>query len=132
MNGYTFLRKNHDRISRLAISLKDMNTIRFQGTEHFAHQLVKFMICHHLLRLKHHFKTEQLIKNSVCDIIDLDTFIIYEIESHVHPIVRRKKLEAFYHPLITDIQIVDIKKLKHIKSVLPLRNEIGRYCGLSK
>lgn len=110
--------------------MKDINTIRFQGGEHFAHQLVKFMICHHLFKLKHHFKTEQFIGNGICDVIDLDTFVIYEIESHVHPIVRRKKLETFYHPLISDIMIVDIKKLKHLASVLPFRDEIGKYCGL--
>jgi len=119
MNWNTFLRKNYDRITRLGIGLKDVNTVRFQRGEHFAHQLVKFIICHHLFKLKHRFKTEQPVVNGICDVIDLDTSVIYEIESHVHPIVRRKKLEAFYHPLISDL-IVDIKKLKHMNSALPL------------
>jgi len=118
MNWNTFLRKNYDRLTRLNICLKDVNTIS--------------MICHHIFKLKHHFKTEQFIRNGICDVIDLDTFVIYEIESHVHPIVRRKKLEAFYHPLIEDILIVDIKKLKHWSSVFRFRDQIRKCCGLSR
>ena len=114
----------------MGIDLKDLNTLRFQRSEYFTHQLIKFIICHHLLRLKHHFKTEQPIRNSVCDIIDLDTFIIYEIETNVGPTLRRKKLEDFYHPLIEDIFIVDVKKLKHWGSIFQLRKEVAKYCGL--
>lgn len=130
MSWNRFLRKNYDRIKQLKIDLRDINVIKIGNGELFRHQLIKFLLCHHLLRLKHHFKTEQKINNAVCDIIDLDTFTIYEIESHVHPIVRRKKLEAFYHPLIEDIFIVDLKKLRHWRSIFALRDEVEKYCGL--
>jgi hypothetical protein len=131
MSWNAFLKKNYEKIMQLGIDLKELNCVRIGNGESFAHQLVKFMICHHLLALKHRFKTEQQIGSAICDIIDLDTFIIYEIESSVSPFFVRKKLEDFYHPIIEDIFIVDIKKLKHLSSAFKLRKEIADYCGLS-
>jgi hypothetical protein len=130
MSWNTFLRKNYEKMKQLGIDLKELNNIRLSGGEHFKHQLVKFLICHHLFKLKHHFKTEQPLGNSICDIIDLDTFTVYEIESNVKTSLLRKKLEDFYHPLIEDILVVDMKKLKRWNSVFALKEEVGEYCGL--
>jgi hypothetical protein len=130
MSWELFVRRNYERTTQLGIGLKDLDHIKCGCGEHFTHQLVKFIICHHLLKLKHHFKTEQPVGKSICDIIDLNTFTIYEIESNLSPRIARKKLEVFYHPLIEDILIVDVRKLKNLKSALRLRDEIGKYCGL--
>jgi hypothetical protein len=130
MSWSRFLKKNYDRIMQLGIDLKDINVIKVGNGELFKHQLVKFLICYHLLALKHHFKTEQPICKGICDVIDLDTFTIYEIESNLSPFLRRKKLEDFYHPLIEDIFIVDLKKMRHWRSIFALRDEVEKYCGL--
>jgi len=130
MSWARFLRKNYDRIKQLGIDLKDINTIKVGNGELFRHQLAKFLICHHLLRLKHHFKTEQAICKGICDVIDLDTFTIYEIESNLSPILTRKKLEDFYHPLIEDILIVDLKKSRRWSAISKLKDDVRKYCGL--
>lgn len=130
MSWNRFLKKNYERIKQLNIDLRDINVIKIGNGESFKHQLIKFLICHHLLRLKHHFKTEQTINSAICDIIDLDTFIIYEIESNISPFLTRKKLEDFYHPLIEDIFLVDLKKLRHWRSIFALKDEVEKYCGL--
>lgn len=119
MSWERFLRKNYERITQLGIGLKDLNTIKFQGGEHFTHQLIKFIICHHLLKLKHHFKTEQPIRNSICDIIDLDTFVIYEIETNMKPIVRRKKPEDTTVEMNKKAKIVSKYKNILLKVVCP-------------
>jgi hypothetical protein len=69
------------------------------------------------------------IRNSIYDIVDLDTFIIYEIDTDVKSNVRRKKLEDFYHPLIEGLVIVDVKKLKRWDFIFLLWGEVIKYCG---
>ena len=128
MSWSSFLRNNYLKLKTLGIDLRDVNTIRFRGNESFRHRLVKFLICQRLFSLGHHFKTEQPIKSSVCDVIDLDTFVIYEIENSATMEIRKKKLDEFYHPYIEDIVIVDIRKLKvNWKEIAKLRDEVYKH-----
>jgi hypothetical protein len=130
MSWDTFLKNNYEKMMQLGIDLRNLDSVRLSAGEMFRHQLVKFIICHHLTELRHHFKTEQLIRNAICDIIDLDTLRIYEVETRFAPSVAKKKLEDFYHPLIEDVFIVDLKKLKHWANIFDLRKEVARLCGL--
>jgi len=130
MSWDAFLKHNYEKIMQLDIDLRNLDSVRLSAGELFRHQLIKFIICHHLTELRHHFKTEQPIRDSICDIIDLDTFRIYEIETRSSPSVAKKKLDNFYHPLIEDVFIVDLKKLKHWGNIFDLRKEVARLCGL--
>jgi hypothetical protein len=130
MSWNIFFRKNYEKMTQLGIGLEDLNVIKIRAGEFFRHQLVKFIICHHLIELKHHFKTEQVVVGGICDIIDLDTFTIYEVESNPSPINTRKKLNDFDHPLIEDLLIVDLRKLKRWRNVFDLRREVAKLVGL--
>jgi len=77
------------------------------------HCMAKLIVCHYLLENGHFFKTEQKLNRNYCDVIDLNTFIVYEIETNPSDPIRVKKLDKFYHPLIEDIIIIDLKKMKH-------------------
>jgi hypothetical protein len=130
MNWNAFVKGNYEKMMQLGIDLRDLDSVRLSAGEMFRHQLIKFIICHHLTGLRHHFKTEQPIRNAICDIIDLDTFTIYEVETRSAPSVAKRKLEDFFHPLIEDILIVDLKKLKSWNNVFDLRQEVAKLCGL--
>lgn len=133
MSWSTFVRRNYWKIKRLGIDLNELNTVRFRIGETFEHRLVKFIICEYLFLLKHHFKTEQSVIHGVCDVIDLDTFVIYEVETNATKKVKENKLETFYHPLIEDIFIVNLKELKVDWSCfLKLSERIARHCGLKR
>jgi hypothetical protein len=130
MNWEAFRKNNYEGMMQLGIDLRNLDSVRLSAGELFRHQLIKFIICHHLTELRHHFKTEQLVRDSICDIIDLDTFRIYEVETQSSPGTAKRKLEDFYHPLIEDVFIVDLKKLKHWSNVFDLCKEVARLCGL--
>jgi len=126
-----FLRKNYPKINQLGIGLNGLNTLRFDGNESFEHRLIKFLICHNIFEAGHHFKTEQLIKDSICDVIDLDTLVIYEIEANATLQKNKEKLEAFYHPYIEDIVIIDSKKLgSDWPTLAALSDKIRRLCNV--
>ena len=133
MSWNTFLRKNYMKIKRLGIDLRGLNTVKFVKGESFPHRFVKFLICHALFKQGHRFKTEQQINNAICDVIDLDNFVIYEVETNSNPSTMKRKLEDFYHPFIEDIIIVSLKNLK-IKwgTLSEIRKQIEKYCGLIK
>jgi len=125
------VRNNYLKLKTLGIDLRDINTVRFRGNESFRHRLIKFLISQELFSLGHRFKTEQPIKSSVCDVIDLDTLVIYEVESNPTMEVMKRKLREFYHPYIEDIVIVDIRKIKvNWREMDKLRNEVSRFSGL--
>lgn len=66
---------------------------------------MKVIIYQHLFQEKHNFKTEQKIKDAVCGVIDLDTLVIYEVETYPTMRIRKKRLDDFYHPYVEDITI---------------------------
>lgn len=127
MSWDSFIGRNYYKIRVLGIDLKGVNSIRFSGNESFKHRVVKFMVCHLLSMKGHRFKTEENIKGSICDVIDLDNFIIYEVESKATKRTLRKKLDDFYHPYIEDIIVIDIRKLRYDwNPILKLRDKISK------
>ena len=106
-----FVRRNYWKLKQLHIDLDNMNTIRFQSQETLKHRLAKKAICHYLFENSHFFKTEQKIRAGICDVIDLNNLIIYEVESYPTPKTEMEKLEQYRHPLIEDIVIIDLRKL---------------------
>ncbi len=130
MSRETFLRKQYEKLTRLGIDLEGLNTIRLQGSEDFNHALTKFIVCFGILRGGHRFKTEQRINSSICDIIDLDNFIIYEIESNADSAKHKSKLGDFYHPYIEDIVIIDLKKLSGWEAVGSLFDSVCSRYGI--
>lgn len=121
------------KIKRLGIDLRGLNTVKFVKGESFPHRFVKFLICHALFRQGHRFKTEQHINNAICDVIDLDALVIYEVETNSNPSTMKRKLEDFYHPFIEDIIIVSLKSLNFDwKALSEIRKQIEKYCGLIK
>ena len=130
MSREMFLRKQYEKLTRLGIVLGGVNTLRFQGSEEFNHALAKFLVCFGILRDGHRFKTEQKINSSICDIIDLDNFIIYEIESNADSAKHKSKLEDFYHPHIEDIVIIDLKKLSGWEAVGNLFDSVCSRYGI--
>jgi len=131
MSWNTFLRKNYLKIKRLGIDLRGLNTVKFMKGESFPHRFVKFLICHALFKRGHRFKTEQQIDNAICDVIDLDNLVIYEVETNSNPSTMRRKLEDFYHPFIEDIIIVSLKSLNFDwRTLSEICEQIEKYYGL--
>ena len=127
----SFISENREKLRILGIELRGINTVRFHPYETLTHRLVKFLIAHHLFEQDHYFKTEQPIKKSWCDVIDLNDFVIYEIETNINGTKIKKKLEEFYHPFIEDIIFIDTQKLKcDWLSVNRLFDAIKLRCGL--
>jgi hypothetical protein len=116
----------------MGINLRGTNTIKFcGGKESFSHRIAKLALCHLLTKAGHNFKTEQPIGEAVCDVIDLDTLVIYEIESHANSTIIKKKLDDFLHPLIEDLIIVDLRKMDiDWEPVFALRDKIKKFCAL--
>lgn len=130
-NWEVFLRKNYKKLAQMGISLNEINTVKFHPKELFTHRLVKFLISHHIFELNHFFKTEQSINNAVCDVIDLSTMVVYEIESDIARGKSKKKLMQYDHPYIEDLFIVDVRKLDcDWLSIRKLSDEIKLHCGL--
>ncbi|MEM3506356.1 MAG: hypothetical protein QW589_01265 [Candidatus Bathyarchaeia archaeon] len=132
MSWEAFLSRRYVKLRTLRIELKALNTIKLQASEDFRHALAKFLVCYGIFNNNHHFKTEQKINNAVCDVIDLDNFIIYEIESDAGMTKQKKKLEDFYHPYIEDIIIVDLKKIEGWEAIDRLFNSVCLHYGISK
>jgi len=131
MSWDILLRRNYPKIKQLGIDLNGVNTLRFDGNENLEHKLIKFLICHNLFEAGHHFMTEQPIKEAICDVIDLDTLIIYEIEANATLSKSKEKLEAFYHPYIEDIVIIDLRKLSFDRlEIVTLSDEVRRFCNV--
>lgn len=125
------MKRNHTKLVQMGIDFKGVNTVKFQAHESFIHRLVKFFICHNLADLRHHFKTEQVVNGFVCDVIDLSSMIVYEVESNINFEKRKKKFEMFYHPYIEDIVMVDVKKLDcNWISANKLSDAIKLHCNL--
>lgn len=95
MDWQTFLEKQNLRLLRLGVDLSGINTVRFHPREHFRHRLVKFLICNHLFELKRNFKTEQLVKSTACDVLDLQNMVVYEIEGEVTNMKLKEKVKRF-------------------------------------
>jgi hypothetical protein len=130
MSWGTFVRRNYTKIKDLRMDLKGINTIKPKREESFAHQLIKFLVCHHLFKLGHHFRTEQTIERGICDIIDLDDFVIYEIETNPTTNGIKRKLEELNNPVIKDIIIIDVRRLNvDWKGIMKLRKEVSKYCS---
>ena len=111
MGWRSFFARNYARLKEIGIDFQSVNCVRFVGWESFEHRLLKFILCHNIYEVNHNFKTEQAVNGSVCDVIDLDTMRIYEVETSS---TRRRvdvKPKAFDHPLIEDVLIVDVRKL---------------------
>ena len=106
-----FIKKSYQKMKMLGIGLDKVNVVRFHSREPLKHRMAKLVVCHHLFDIGHFFKTEQKIRESFCDVIDLNTFTIYEIEAYATKRIEKKKLEQFYHPLIEDIVIINLMKM---------------------
>lgn len=106
-----FLRRSWQRLEALNINLRHLNTVRFHMKESFSHRMAKCMLCSLLWEADHFFVAEQPINDSICDILDLNTFIVYEIESFPHASTIKKKLDDFRHPMIEDLVILDLRKM---------------------
>jgi len=133
MKWEQLIRKNGKKLETLGINLKGVNTIKFRGKESFSHRVVKLVICHLLAKAGHNFKTEQPIKDNVCDIIDLDSLIVYEIETYPNSTIIYKKLDDFLHPYIEDLVIVNLRKIDYDwVPVYCLRDEMAKCCGLTR
>jgi|GEM_PF-2130126 hypothetical protein len=133
MGWNAFFQRNYPKLKRLGIDLREVNSVKFTGWETLEHRFMKFLICHNIYRIKHNFKTEQSINGSVCDVIDLDSRIIYEIETNNTPRRAGVKIKAFCHPLIEDMLIVDIRKLDFDWSLIKkLSDEIAQRYGIIK
>ncbi|MEM2129776.1 MAG: hypothetical protein QXZ70_04175 [Candidatus Bathyarchaeia archaeon] len=96
----------------MGIDLRGVNSLRFNSREPLKHRVGKLPVCHSLFKAGHRFKTEQLINGKQCDIIDLDTFVIYEIESQGRLGIMKKKIDDFTHPYVEDLVIVDLGKVQ--------------------
>ena len=133
MRRNQLIKRNGEKLKVLGIDLRDINRIRFRNCkESFSHRIVKLVLCHLLERAGHNFKTEQPIGNAVCDVIDLDTFVVYEIETYANSTIIRKKLNDFRHPLIEDLIILDLRKMNlDWEHIFNLKDKIKKYCGLS-
>jgi len=88
------------------------------GSESMKHWLVKAMIFKILRERKRTVGTEIETKNGIVDVIDVDNFIVYEIEKNLNK--RKKKLEQFKE--FTDVFIINLKdipnNLKQMESIL--------------
>jgi len=130
VNWEQLLRKNGKKFEILGIALRGIDAIKFRPKETLSHRLAKFIVCYLLAKEHHHFKTEQPINEAVCDVIDLDTLIVYEIESYAHSTTIKKKLDDFRHPLIEDLIILDLRKMNlDWEPFYGLRDRISKYCG---
>ena len=103
---------NYWRIKKLGIELKGVNSLKFGCKESLIHRIVKTVVCHNLFQSGHYFKTEEHVRKAMCDVIDLTTFTIYEIEVYPTPKKIREKLRSFRSRYINDVIIIDLRKLK--------------------
>lgn len=79
----------------------------------------------------HRFKTEQPLNEAVCDVIDLDAFVVYEIESYANSAIIKKKLDDYRHPFVEDLFILDLRKLKlNWTPIYDLKDRIKKICFL--
>ena len=124
-------RKNWNKLRALGIDWRGINTIKFNGYESFSHRVIKFILCHLIYQMGHNFKTEQPIKKAVCDVIDLDTFVVYEIECNPTPLAIKRKMKDYSNPLIQDLIILDLRKMNiEWEPIFRLRDEIKKYSGI--
>lgn len=131
MSWSLFLSKNWRTLDALKINFRNLNTVKFHSRESFSHRMTKCILCHLLWEKGHYFATEQPINDSICDVIDLNTFVIYEIEAQAIPSGIKKKLDDFRHPLIEDLVIVDLRKMDmDWVPVLEVSDDIKKVCGL--
>lgn len=126
-----FVKNNRKKLRQMGIELKGMNSIKFVSKEPLKHRLGKLLVCHNLFKAGHRFKTEQMINKNQCDVIDLKTFGIYEIESYATPRIIKKKIDDFNHPYIEDLVIIDLKKIQSDwYEIVKLSDQMKRLCNL--
>jgi hypothetical protein len=132
MHRQQLLRKNWRQLEALKINLRELDAVKFRyGKEAFSHRIAKFVVCHLLTEAGHRFKTEQPINEAICDVIDLDNFVIYEIESCANSSIIKKKLNDFLHPVIEDLMILDLRKMGiDWEPILAFRDQIKEKCRL--
>lgn len=131
VNLNLLLRRNWQRIEALQINLRHLNSVRFHMKESFGHRMAKCMFCHLLWQKGHFFVTEHPINGSVCDVLDLNTFIVYEVEAEATPSRIKRKLDDYRHPLIEDLIIIDLRKMGlSWEPLLDVRDAIDKASGL--
>jgi len=131
VNFHLLLRRNWQKLEALRIDFRNLNKVRFHMKESFGHRMAKCMLCSLLWEKGHFFVTEQPVNDSVCDVLDLNTFIVYEIEAEATPCRVKRKLDDYRHPLIEDLIILDLRKMKlSWEPVLEVRDAISSASGL--
>ena len=79
------------------------------GSESMKHWLVKAMIFKILRERKRIVGTEIETKNGIVDVIDVDNFIVYEIEKNLTENKKKEKIDQLKG--INDVFIIDLKKV---------------------
>ncbi|MFA5771991.1 MAG: hypothetical protein WC974_04595 [Thermoplasmata archaeon] len=78
--------------------------------ESYRHFIAKSCLFYLLRKLDHDLRTEWKVPNGYVDIVDMTTRTMYELEFHVAPSVRNRKVEL-YRQAGYEIIIVDCSKL---------------------
>ena len=87
-----------------------LNHLTKFSNESYRHFVVKSILFYLLREIKHDVATEWRVPNGYIDICDKTTHVLYEIELHVSPKFRSRKLEQ-YDISGYEIIIVDCSKL---------------------
>lgn len=89
------------------------NAVLHHGDE-LKHFLLKAEVGFRLRSAGHDFCTEVEFPNGkICDVFDLDTFIVYELESDLDRAARGKKLEDFGgFGFVQDVIVLDVDGLE--------------------
>jgi len=125
------VKENGRQLESMGIDLRELDTLKFGPKETLSHRVTKLILCHLLRKAGHHFKTEQPINKAICDVIDLDTFVVYEIESYANSTTIKKKLDDYRHPFVEDLFILDLRKLKlNWTPIYDLKDRIKQVCCL--
>jgi len=79
------------------------------GNESMKHWLVKAMVFKILREKKRIVGTEIETKNGIVDVIDVDNFIVYEIEKNLSKKKKKQKVDRLKG--VKDVFIIDLKKV---------------------
>jgi hypothetical protein len=120
------IEKKYEEIG-LEINHKNRNKVfplNEHSSEDWFHFIVKAMVFDILRRKGKTVLTEAHFRKlkAEADVFDVDDGIVYEIESNLTKNKRKRKLEQFSHPLITEVFFVDLSQMP--KTITGLRKRL--------
>ncbi|MFA5771656.1 MAG: hypothetical protein WC974_02885 [Thermoplasmata archaeon] len=74
------------------------NHLTKYSSESYRHFMAKSCLFYLLRKMGHDLRTEWKVPNGYVDIVDMTTRVMYELEFHVAPSVRNRKIEQYRQP----------------------------------